>query len=57
MPFSIVFLISQFRRVSLSIVFLVSQFRLRILPLFEDSKIDLDVIDDTTVSDLSLIHI
>ena len=24
---------------------------LRILPLFEDSKIDLDVIDDTTVSD------
>ena len=24
---------------------------LRILPLFEDSKIDLDVLDDTTVSD------
>ncbi len=24
---------------------------LRILPLFEDSKIDLDVVDDTTVSD------
>ena len=24
---------------------------LRVLPLFEDSKIDLDVVDDTTVSD------
>ena len=27
---------------------------LRIIPLFEDSKIDLDVVDDTTVSDPSL---
>ena len=27
---------------------------LRILPLFEDSKIDLDVVDDTTVSDTLL---
>ena len=51
-PFSIVFLISQFRLVPLSIVCFVSQFRFRILPLFEDSKIDLDVIDDTTVSDI-----
>ena len=32
-------------------------FGLRILPLFEDSKIDLDVVDDTTVQCLSLIHI
>ena len=51
MPFSIVFLISQFRLVPLSIVCFVSQFRFRILPLFEDSKIAIDTVDDTTESD------
>ena len=30
---------------------LIPSLGLRILPLFEDSKIDLDVVDDTTVSD------
>ena len=30
---------------------LTPPFGLRILPLFEDSTIDLDVVDDTTVSD------
>ena len=31
---------------------LTPQLDLRILPLFEDTKIDLDMVDDTTVSDV-----
>ena len=30
---------------------------LRILPLFEDSKIDLNVVDDTTVSEIPLLGV